>query len=57
MPSIKKCIEDVEMAQLDIKHVLPNTGDSSQRGIWFPLGYNSGEEEKETKGDAEKAPG
>jgi hypothetical protein len=41
MPSFKKCIEDVEMSELDKKHVLPNIGDSSQRGIWFPLGYDS----------------
>jgi hypothetical protein len=41
MPSIKKCIEDVEMSELDTKHVLPNIGDSSQRGIWFPLGYDA----------------
>ena len=40
MPSITKCVEDVEMADLDPKHVLPNVGDPSQSGIWFPLGYN-----------------
>jgi hypothetical protein len=44
MPSIEKCIEDVEMAELDTKHVLPNIGDISQRGIWFPMGYDSGHE-------------
>jgi hypothetical protein len=39
MPPIEKCIEDVEICQLDAKHVLPNICDPSQRGIWFPLGY------------------
>ena len=42
MPSIAKSITDVEMFDLDAKHVLPNMGDSSQRGIWFPLGYEPG---------------
>jgi hypothetical protein len=42
LPAIKKCIEDIEMSQLDAKHVLPNIGNPSERGIWFPLGYNSG---------------
>ncbi len=47
MPSIKKCIEGVEISELDTKHVLPNIGDSSQSGIWFPLGYD----ETPAKGD------
>jgi hypothetical protein len=41
MPSIEKCIEDVKISDLDTKHVLPNMGDCSQRGIWFPMGYES----------------
>jgi hypothetical protein len=39
MPILEKCIEDVEPTELDAKHVLPNSGDPSQRGVWFPLGY------------------
>jgi hypothetical protein len=39
MPLIEKCIEDIEMCNLDAKHVLPNIGDASQRGVWFPMGY------------------
>lgn len=46
MPSIKKCIEDVEMSELDTRHVLPNIGDSSQRGVWFPLGYGHGDDKR-----------
>ena len=41
LPSIKTCIEDVAMSELDANHVLPNIGDPSQKGIWFPLGYDS----------------
>ena len=44
MPPIERCVADVEKSDLDTKHVLPNMGDSSQRGIWFPLGYESGPE-------------
>jgi hypothetical protein len=39
LPEIEKCITDVELSDLDAKHVVPNMGDASQRGIWFPLGY------------------
>jgi len=39
MPSVEKCVEDVQISDLDAKHVLPNIGDPSQRGVWFPLGY------------------
>jgi len=39
LPLIEKCIEGVEVSHLDPRHVLPNIGDVSQKGIWFPLGY------------------
>lgn len=39
MPTLRECDEDVDLAMLDTKHVLPNSGDPSTRGIWFPLGY------------------
>jgi hypothetical protein len=39
LPPLEKCIENVEQSELDTKHVLPNSGDPSVRGIWFPLGY------------------
>jgi hypothetical protein len=32
-------IEDIDIATLDPKHVLPNMADPSQPGIWFPVGY------------------
>lgn len=39
LPAIEKCIENVELYELDAKHVLPNMGELSKRGVWFPLGY------------------
>jgi hypothetical protein len=39
LPILEKCIEDVSTVDLDSKHVLPNCGDLSKRGVWFPLGY------------------
>jgi hypothetical protein len=32
-------IEDVDIHTLDENHVLPNMGQVTQRGVWFPLGY------------------
>lgn len=29
-------VEDVSLADLDPKHVLPNIGDWGQPGVWFP---------------------
>jgi len=29
-------VEDVDIRQLDQKHVIPNMGACSVRGIWFP---------------------
>jgi hypothetical protein len=37
--AVEKCIEDVDLRELDPNHVLPNSGDCTQRGVWFPLGY------------------
>lgn len=54
LPSIKKCIEDVEVSELDAKHILPNLGDPSQRGIWFPLGYDSSEKSRQEPFPREK---
>jgi hypothetical protein len=39
MPTIERCIEDVALTELDANHVLPNLGDPTQVGVWFPLGY------------------
>jgi hypothetical protein len=33
------CIEDVDVSTLDPRHILPNTGDVTVRGIWFPFGF------------------
>lgn len=34
--SIRDVVEDVDVRQLDEGHVIPNMGDPSLRGIWFP---------------------
>ena len=34
---IRHCTEDVDVSTLDSAHVLPNIGDVTRRGIWFPL--------------------
>jgi hypothetical protein len=40
-PSISWRIEDVDVSSLDPGHILPNMGDPSRRGVWFPLGCDS----------------
>ncbi|WP_147414346.1 hypothetical protein [Sphingomonas gilva] len=39
MPVILNIIDDVKLSDLDKKHVAPNIGSTSVRGIWFPQGY------------------
>lgn len=39
IPRMMECIENIEQTALDQKHILPNIGDATIRGIWFPLGY------------------
>jgi hypothetical protein len=36
MPSIQQCVTDIDVSELDAKHILPNIGDPSRAGIWFP---------------------
>ena len=36
---IHEVVENVQIDSLDPGHVLPNMGDVSQRGVWFPLGF------------------
>jgi hypothetical protein len=36
LPPIARVIEDVDVSELDAGHVLPNMGDPTQRGVWFP---------------------
>lgn len=38
LPRIHDAIEDVDVRDLDAGHVLPNMGDPSIRGVWFPRG-------------------
>lgn len=37
LPPIARVIENVDVRTLDRGHVLPNMGDPSVRGLWFPL--------------------
>jgi hypothetical protein len=39
MPAVVQVVENVDVSTLDQKHVLPNIGDVTVRGVWFPLGY------------------
>lgn len=39
LPKITKEIKDVDVSTLDQNHVLPNMGMVTNRGIWYPLGY------------------
>jgi hypothetical protein len=39
MPGIKKCIENIDIRNLDQNHVIPNMWAPNIRGIWYPLGY------------------
>ncbi len=34
-------IENVNISNLDQNHVIPNMLPSSNRGVWFPMGYNN----------------
>jgi hypothetical protein len=38
LPQIHDAIEDVDVHDLDAGHVVPNMGDPSVRGVWFPRG-------------------
>jgi hypothetical protein len=39
LPGIIECSENVDVSTLDQKHVLPNIGLVTVRGVWFPQGY------------------
>jgi hypothetical protein len=41
IPKIVEFIEDIDVSELDPRHVLPNMGLVVRRGVWFPLGYGS----------------
>jgi len=36
--ALTNCIEDIDVSTLDPDHILPNIGDITVPGIWFPLG-------------------
>lgn len=39
LPEVERFTEDVDIRELDQGHVVPNMGDPSTKGIWYPLGY------------------
>jgi hypothetical protein len=41
IPRLVDCVEDVDVSKLDPKHVAPNIGVVTRRGIWFPQGYDN----------------
>jgi hypothetical protein len=38
LPAVREVIADVDVRELDQGHVVPNMGDPSVRGVWFPRG-------------------
>jgi len=38
-PPVERCIEDVDVRELDQNHVTPNMKPPNLRGIWYPMGY------------------
>ena len=40
LPTIIHHIGDIDVSTLEKNHVFPNMGLVTDRGIWFPLGYN-----------------
>jgi hypothetical protein len=36
LPTIREVVQDVDVRDLDPGHVLPNMGDPTIRGVWFP---------------------
>ena len=35
-PVITSILSDIDVSALDAKRVIPNMGDCTQRGVWFP---------------------
>jgi hypothetical protein len=33
---VERLVEDVDVSELDAGHVIPNMGDPTLRGVWFP---------------------
>ena len=40
MPEAREVLPDVNVADLDQGHVVPNMNPPNWRGIWFPKGYD-----------------
>ena len=42
MPDVLEVRTDVDVRDLDQGHVLPNMAPPNLRGIWYPMGYDTG---------------
>ena len=40
LPTIKNCIENVDIRNLDQEHVIPNMWTPNFRGIWYPISFH-----------------
>jgi hypothetical protein len=40
LPKVAAVAEDVDISTLDVRHVRPNMGNPTMRGVWFPMGYS-----------------
>lgn len=40
IPAVRRIIEDIDVSELDQKHVVPNMEAPMRRGVWFPRGYS-----------------
>ena len=43
LPAIKKCIENIDMRNLDQGQVVANMWAPNFRGIWYPIGFHKNE--------------
>lgn len=41
LPPIRRMVEDVDIRDLDAKHVVNQMAPPNRRGIWYPRGYES----------------
>jgi hypothetical protein len=39
MPKVKKCIENIDIRDLDQNHVVLNMNPPVYRGIWYAIGF------------------
>jgi hypothetical protein len=40
MPTVEEVVADVDVRDLDQRHVIPNMAPPNWRGVWYPKGYD-----------------